>query len=401
MTNLNWTWLAGGAVAAILVAIATWFVFSAPADNAPSGQTGELGSGDARTTTANGERRTADGQSAATNVNAKIFKISDGPVAGAALLQTLRPTTTVARFVTADRGHVFDVALDSPGAVPRALSNTTIPGVVRVLWSASAGSPQAQRGGGALLQYLDGETTKTLALANFSTTTQSVRIQFLPNDARAAVSPEGSSVAYLLPASAGSELYTAKADGSGAKRLAALPLSQLLISWPAQDTLLAYSASAAGVPGIAFSVSTGGAVSPILYAPGLSALANRDFSKLVYQTNQGERATYIYDIKTGLSTGISFDPYPEKCTMSLADAARLYCAAPLSYVAPGYLDLWHQGAASTPDGIVAYNLLTGRSEIVASPEETLSDIAELAASPDDKYLLFIRRSDRSLWGVRL
>ena len=385
--TLNWTWLAGGAAGAVLVALAAWFVFSAPAENAPGVQTGELGSGDTRGTGTSDQRPAASDQPIVIDQNAKIFKIANGPIAGATLIQTLRPTTTVARYVTADRGHVFDLALDSPGAVPRSVSNTTIPGIRRALWTAS-GSPQAQRGSGVLLQYLDGEIMKTLALSNFSTSTQSIRIQFLPNNIQdIAVSPDGAQAAYLVRTTTGSEGYAAKSDGSGAKKVFSLPLAQVLLSWPAQNNLLSYSASAAGVPGIAFSVSAGGAVSPILYAPGLTALANRDFSKVLYQTNGGERATYVYDVTTGLSTRLSFDPFPEKCVLSAAAQNRLYCAVPLLYVEPDHLDLWRLGAASAADGIVAYNLSTGRSEIIASPGSgggVPSDIAELSVSPDDQ-----------------
>jgi hypothetical protein len=83
----------------------------------------------------------------------------------------------------------------------------------------------------------------------------------------------------------------------------------------------------------------------------------------------------------------------------------MYCAAPLQYVPPAYLDLWHQGAASVADALFSFDVSTGKSEILAAPGGAEggveSDIAELAVSPDDHYLLFVTRGDRSLWGVRL
>jgi hypothetical protein len=83
----------------------------------------------------------------------------------------------------------------------------------------------------------------------------------------------------------------------------------------------------------------------------------------------------------------------------------MYCAAPLQYVDPSYLDAWHQGAASAADALFIYNIATGKSQIIAAPGSSEggveSDIAELAVSPNDQYLSFIKRGDRSLWGVRL
>src|SRR3989344_9083519 len=49
----------------------------------------------------------------------KIFKIAEGPVAGATFIQTQNPTTTLARYAMADNGHVFDLGIDMPGAVAR------------------------------------------------------------------------------------------------------------------------------------------------------------------------------------------------------------------------------------------------------------------------------------------
>ena len=51
----------------------------------------------------------------------QIFEISTGPVAGAVFRQGGVPTTTVARYVMADSGHVFDLAVDVPGAVAQSV----------------------------------------------------------------------------------------------------------------------------------------------------------------------------------------------------------------------------------------------------------------------------------------
>ena len=174
----------------------------------------------------------------------KIFKIANGPIAGATLTQITRPaTSTVARFVIQTNGHAFDLILDSPGAVPKAVSNTTIPGIIKVTWS--------EKGRGALMQYFDASILKTvhfLLPPPASTTTVPVRVQFLPEEiASLAVSPDGANVAYLVKTAGGSDGYTANADGGSVKKLFSLPLSQISIAWPSAGTLLAQSAPAAGV----------------------------------------------------------------------------------------------------------------------------------------------------------
>ena len=340
----------------------------------------------------------------------KIFKIADGPVAGATLIDTTRPTSTVARFVLQTNGHAFDLVLDSPGAVPKSISNITVPGIKKVAWTGSTGSPQGERKD-ALMQYIDIETTKTVHFALppvTSTTTVPVRVQFLPsNIASLAVSPDGASVAYLLKTAKGSDVYTARADGGGAKNIVSLPLSEIALSWPEQGTLLAGSAPASGVTGAIFSIDAKtGTYAPLMFAQGITAIADRAFGHIVYQTAGADRSTYYRTVKTGLSKPLSFDPSPESCIWSLATSTTMYCAVPLSYVETNYLDLVHQGVAGKPVSIIRYDLTDARSSIVAVPGGAAdggeqADIAELAISKSERYLLYIRKSDRSLWGVRL
>ncbi len=406
--NSNIKWIAGivgaGMVAAGLV---VWFVLLSGPSATPTQTTvtTSFGTSNTRTTTSvaqntdtnTGEPVVSSGVSAS-----KIFKVADGPVAGATLLVTTRPTSTIARFVLAQNGHIMDLLLDTPGAVAKAVSNTTIPGIVQAVWS--------EGGRGALLQYMDASALKTahFALPNpAATTTAPVRVQFLPAGvSNVSVSPDGASIAYLVKTSAGANGYTAKADGVGAKKLFSLPLSQINLSWPSTNVLLAQSAPASGIPGVVFSVDakTGG-VSPLLYATGVTATADRSFSKIIYQSADTSRNTYVRDSKTGLSKKLSFNPFPEKCVWGKASSITLYCAAPLQGTPVNYLDLWHQGVSSAPDTIYSFSLDTNVGKILVIPGSSdggvPTDIAEIAVSPDDHYLLFISKGDRSLWAVRL
>jgi len=409
--NSNIKWIAGivgaGIVAALFI---VWFVLLSGPSAAPAQNTApSFGTGSTQTTT--GVTPTTDATNSGTPVGqqiaygaGKIFKVTDGPVAGATLLITTRPTTTVARFVLATNGHIMDVALDTPGAVARAVSNTTIPGIINALWS--------EGGRGALLQYLDSGNLKTAHFtlpAPAATSSTSVRVQFLPVGAtNVTVSPDGTSIAYLIKTAAGADGYTAKANGTSSKKLFSLPFSQLLLSWPAQNTLLAQTASAAGVPGAVFSVDTkSGGVAPLLYAQGLTATANIAFSRLIYQTSDGTSLrSYIRDTKSGLSAPTpAINPSPEQCVWSKFAGNVVFCAVPIQAAPANYLDLWHQGVTSAAENIFAINTDINGQYVAAAPggedggEE--SSIAEMALSPDDRYLLFIRKGDRSLWAVRL
>jgi hypothetical protein len=402
-----------GAATTVAVVLGVWFYFSlspTTSDQTSSGGT-SFGVGDDRTVTVtpsgsdDDNTNTVISTPAAQN-SSKIFKVADGPVTSATLVQTYHPTTTLARYVLQENGHVMDMILDNSGVVARAVSNTTIPGTARGLWT--------EKGSGIVLQYLEGASVKSLYVGfpvatttASSTKIQAVRIQFLPSDIiDIAVSPDGKNIAYLLKTASGSDGYTAKIDGTNSKKLFSTPLSQLLVSWPSQNSILLQTKSAAGMSGAAFSVAVpSGAIVPLVYAPGLTAIADQSFAHVIYQTIGGAISSYVHDVKANTNRALSFNPIPEKCVLSPTKASFMYCAAPLQYVSPSYLDQWHQGSASAPDAIFAFNIATGASTILASPGSddggVASDIGELSVSPDDHYLLFIKKGDRSLWALRL
>lgn len=349
------------------------------------------------------------GEAGPTQPNQKVFKIADGPIVNAVFIQTFNPTTTIARYVMADTGHVLEVAIDTPGAVPRAVSNTTIPGITQALWK--------QDGSAVIMQYLEGDVVKTLSLlitpaaTSTATTTRGaplVNFRFLPDNITSlTLSPDGKEIAYLLKNTSGTTGHTVLINGTGSKRLFSLSLSQVRLSWPSDQTLLAQTKMAAGVPGIAFAISAkNGSVTPLLYTSGLSAIADSTFTKVIYQTTSNtSRATYAHDVRSGKDVELSFQPIPEKCTWSLSAKAFLYCAAPVGYVSPDYLERWYQGVVSVADTLFTFNVQNGTAVIITTPGGAdggiASDIDRLAVSPEEKYLLFVTKGSRSLWGVRL
>ena len=396
----------------VLLGLAVWFLFfhssifttkpGATIKNSQSFST----AGDSQTTP--NTPITTDGQTVDTsgiNPNQKIFKIADGPVLSATFVQTYGPTTTLARYTMQDNGHVFDMPVDVPGAIAHVVSNITIPGLTNGVWT--------QLGNAILLQYNESGVIKTLSLgfsAGASTTASSTpTIHFFPdNIAGIASSPDGTQVAYILTTNNGAVGYLAHTDGTGSKVLFTLPFSQITIAWPSIHTLLVQTKEATGVPGIAFSVSTAGSILPLLYADSLSSTANVTFAKVVYQstkTGAATRNTYVHDTTSGLDHVLPFNPLPEKCVWSMTSTSTMYCAAPLDATPANYIDLWHQGLTTITDRIFAFDVDHGLTSMVADPGGTQggakADIAQVAVSPDGKYILYITRGDRTLWGVHI
>ncbi|HEV8666237.1 MAG TPA: hypothetical protein VN665_00100 [Candidatus Paceibacterota bacterium] len=408
--NSNRTiWIATISILVLLLAVfLVWFfIFRSNTSVSTTGTTSGFGVPDTNNT-APAATDTSANQTINTTTTApaqKIFEITPGPVVGATLLQTLRPTTTIARYIRQDDGHVFDVPLGVAGAVPKVVSNITIPGGQRAIW--------LEGGNAAILQYIDDTSVvKTVYLgfpvATTSPVTQTATIKFLPdNIIDIAASPDGKSVIYLIKTAGGADGYVAQSSGINSRKMFSLPLSQLLISWPSQNTILVQTTSAAGISGIAFAVDAKtGAASQLLTAPGLSVIADKTFSNVIYGKSDGTtESTYTHNIKNATNTRLSFNPIPEKCTWSNLNTTSMYCAAPLQATSANYLDLWHAGTASDADTLFSFNVAAGTSTILASPGSadggTAADILEMALSPSEQYLSYTTKGDRSLWGVLL
>lgn len=335
-----------------------------------------------------------------------VFKIADGPIAGASFTQTFNPTTTLTRYTKADNGHVLDLPLGVSGAVARSVSNVTVPGIISSVWTANGTS--------TVMQYADSGVVKTMfvAFAAASSTASTspatpARIRFLPNGILSlALSPTDARVAYLLAGSNGGvDGYISNLDGTNIKNIFSLPLSQVALSWPSPNILLVQTKSAFGVPGIVYSVNaTTGVLSPLLYAPGLSSTANKNFTKVVYQTSGDNKAvTYSHDIATGKDAPLANNPLPEKCAWSIIRTTDAYCALPLDAMPSNYLDLWHQGLVQTADAIVNLDTNTGIGTVITLPGDggANASIEQIILSPDGQYLMFITRGDQALWGVKL
>ncbi|MDE2213103.1 MAG: hypothetical protein KGJ34_01030 [Patescibacteria group bacterium] len=407
--NLSWKKIAvGGGILILILILILIFLLRGSGGPSTSSSNGSFGSNPGTTGVSVGQSgggaSSLPSSSSGISPTQKVFEIAVGPVVGAELTEAGEPTTTVARYITSQDGHILQLELNTPGAVPQILSNTTIPGIEEAYWS--------DGGSGVIVQYLDQGTMKSAhLLLPGAASTSPTSINFLPDNILAlAVSPNGSSVVYLLRSATGASGYLSQTNGSNIKELFSLPLSQLILSWPSPGTILAYSKAAAGVAGIAFSINAKtGSVAPVLYGLGLTVSGNPDFSYLLYRTDTGSAAT-LYTEST-ISGGSSLfptlstleTPFPEECVWGSSN--NVYCAAPAEATPYDYLDLWHRSEASVPDSLVLLNIASSTEALVATPGTSdggeTADMTKFSLSPDGQYLSFISKDDEALWGVRL
>lgn len=302
-----------------------------------------------------------------------LRKISDEPVAGAAFVGT-----STIRYVARGNGHIYDIPVNSYET--RKISNTTIPRVYRSYFLPSKNS--------VVYQQLEEGVIKSRLLGiedTGSTTPGEIQtISFLPDNIRdIAMSPTTNEFAYL------DDTGTVTVDSDTFK----LPGKSWDLEWRSLNTFSLTTLPSANSLGYNYESSRNGSLKKVLGGiRGLTSKSSPDF--LLYASGLNLKALNLEDRSV-----VSFEngTLPEKCVLIAEEAL---CGAPNNPVSGIYPDSWYQGLTSFNDEIVAYDLETGDRSVIYTPGEQV-DVIWPEISIDGKYLLFVNKTDLSLWVLNL
>lgn len=371
--------------------------------------------GDSQTNTGN----TSSGEDVDENANqdryselsepvALLKQIYKDPISGAGITQSNKKDFL--RFIDKATGHIYEAPLDT--FVANKISNTTIPKVAESVWT--------QNGTGVILRYVksDNRTIESFytKLATATTTgtqdgapaPQTLEGSFLPQNITSLTSsPQKTSIASVSGNSiSGGVIFESNPDGSKIKEVARLPLKELLVYWPKQDTIAIATKPSFGVEGFLFFLNRNtGTINTVLSKPGLTVLVHPNTSKFLYSEGRGGlTASYIYTISTKKSEILPVQTLPEKCVWSSIDSDILYCAVPTNGLLGNLPDTWYQGVISFSDEIWEINLDTGTTRRLVNPKNISGqdiDAINLFTNSQEDYLFFTNKKDDSLWGLRL
>lgn len=253
-----------------------------------------------------------------------------------------KPLAPTIRFIEQKTGNVYEMDMDwkhRQSSLTR-LSNTTIPGIQRSLWSKS--------GDVALIQYLDENGTVRNALLTFpKADPKNMRIQFIEGSfADIALSPDGTQ-SFLLEYSSvdggdGVRGYVASIPGGARREVFSSALTDLRASWGGSSI---YVYEKPGAP------LSGGALYKINPKTGASVLVSASQEVFAARGAEGYALTdeggalAVYDEKKDTSSALTLSGFAEKCDFL---KALIYCAVP--DVTPDR-ETWYSGGVFTNDGI--------------------------------------------------
>jgi hypothetical protein len=346
---------------------------------------------------------TDQGNFVATN---KLRKISSDPISGYSLFTDPKDSRTYVHYILRANGNIYETYQDSVES--KRLSITTVPRVYESTWL-----PGGQN---LIIRYLkdNTENIETFSVKiNPATTTLNefeggIDGNFLTENINSLVlNPAGDKIFYLTSNLTGASGYISKPTGLNKKLLFESPLIEWNISWPKEEIVTMTTKPAAQILGYMYFLNTQtGTFSKIIGGiRGLTTKTNSAATDVLYSDeSRNIPRLYLLNIKSGESKLLPWNTFPEKCVWGNTDSKTIYCAAPKSFSAGDYPDLWYQGLTNFNDQIWKVNIDTGASTLILDLEkesENALDAIELQIDKSDSYLYFTNKTDLTFWSLDL
>ncbi len=349
---------------------------------------------------------------AGTVIAPRLLKIADGPVAKGTISLYTPPKTITAtstgtstpaqvvqvpeetevRYIDRQSGNVYSFKVHE--RVVTRLSNKTLPGIIEATW--------ARDGSRAFVRFLErdaggGERVSTYILPSGG------EGGFFLEQGLSQILVASTTAITLLSSDSGSVATLMNTDGTNSRTLFSSMLSRLRVGFLG-TSYLAQTKATAHLDGYAFQVSSGGVFTRLL-GPlrGLSTLPSPSGGGVLYSyVDRGRVYTQVLNVSDRTTVPLPLATLPEKCVWTL-DSTAMYCAVPTALT--GLLpDEWYQGARTFNDRVWRIDLATRVATLVFDPRQ-LGDVSidaeALAVDVGDDVLVFMNRTDGSLWSYDL
>ncbi|MBX4206258.1 hypothetical protein KW784_00475, partial [Candidatus Parcubacteria bacterium] len=212
----------------------------------------------------------------------------------------------------------------------------------------------------------------------------------------------GDSLMYVVKDS--NAVVSSKFNGDAVKTLWSGPFTAWRTGRLGSGTLV-FTKPSATLPGYAYSLASGGLTKLLGPLNGLIATANPAGTYLIYSYVSGNEE-HLFAKEVGKSTSAEFSPstLADKCAGSVKEKGIFFCGAPSGGVSGAEPDGWYQGKTHFSDSVWRFDALTQSATLLADPEEGFGvslDVSLPQLSPDEKYFVFVNKSDLSLWALSL
>ena len=342
-----------------------------------------------------------------------LRQISTAPVGG--FMASTTASSTLVRYIDRGIGHVFE-ALNTTNTISK-ISNTTIPKIYESYWNKNANA--------GVLRYIKEGTDNVVNFyaeirpVKTSTTSDSNASDFIPYEIKGkflsadikevAVSPKRDRIFTWNIENGKGVGYISGFDENKKTRILELPLTQVSIDWPEENTLAIATKPSAVSSGYLylFDIKKATLTKVLGGITGLITKVSSDAKKVIFSTTRpggNSVTTSIYNLKDNTSQETVFKTLPDKCVWSRLHPLEAYCAVPTRFDAGMYPDDWYKGNVSFIDQIWHLDTATGEVHLMANLlnlSNNLIDATDLTLDPKENFLLFTNKRDLTLWSLDL
>ncbi|MHB1330682.1 MAG: hypothetical protein ACYCY6_01810 [Minisyncoccota bacterium] len=375
---------------------------SPPDDVTPDGSDG----GTSTTTTSGGIDVPVDSEG---KPLARLFKLSDAPVAGA--LSFLKNGSTTVRYVDRATGHVYEVNLTNLERVK--ILNTTRPHVYEVIFKQD-GSGFVERtvapGSDTVINtsislIAPTSTSTSQASSSSAISMHTAEATLLRGELEDITLLHNNNLIYALKDTG--SVMTSSFSGENPRTLFTLPFTKWNIRPISNTSAILSTKPSSEAEGYAYTLNiTSGSLTKMLGPlTALSVLPSSDGRRIAYSyTKNGANVLSVDNTLNGTSLEILPATLSEKCVWSKQSTNILICAAGENGLEDDAPDAWYQGLTHYSDKIWRFNTDTETAEILLSPKANFDidiDVINLILSPNEDYLFFTNKTDLSLWALKL
>lgn len=312
-----------------------------------------------------------------------LMQLTDFPIIGPAFNKTQDKVL----FYKKDGGSVYQ--MDFSGTQEK-ISNITIVGLADAQWSAMRDR--------ASVFYVDGEVLKSFLHLGMSS------VISLPRDIKSfSWSPDGKQFAYLIQNVDRLDLILSDASGKASKKIFSTPILDAQITWISPDIIEFLTAPSGKADGFVFLYSLTNNTFRKFLGPlrGLTTRWSPDGTHVLVGSTQNKEhqlSFSLYDHAGNINQQFDFTTLPDKCAW--INAKEFDCAVPSSFPSDAILpDDYLRGIFATQDHILSFNLDTTNTAVVFSGGAF--NMSNLSVTNKKDYLIFINRTDGTLWRLKL
>ncbi|MEK7461601.1 MAG: hypothetical protein AAB586_00825 [Patescibacteria group bacterium] len=331
---------------------------------------------------------------------ANLFRISNVPIAGMVIFK--KSGATIVRYVDRATGHIYDIDLMT--FTKTRIVNQTLPKIYEAYFK-SDGNTVLMRSlrndsdvvDNLILNLTPPQSTSTNTLYAVSSTP-------LRGNINAIAVGSGNTLIYSRQDTL--SIVSSTFNGTGAKTL----LNSVFTNWrlaTAGNNLIIYTGASADVPGLAYDLNTSNGVLTKILGPlnGLVAIPETSGKRVLYSYSENNKTRlFAKNLTDNTQSEILPTTLAEKCIWSIKQIGVVYCGSPTNEPGPSEPDGWYQGLTHFSDRIWSFNTNNEVAQVLMEPKIKLDvdiDLTEPRLSPDEDYLVFINKTDLSLWALKL